>query len=475
MIVDYNVARLFVLMSNNILINQSLFHRIFLTFAQGFENTVLGVNQSYIVTLCNMLHFFAIILLLFVNKTNGVCTEEGVMVVCETVEDFQENEDLMWKDVMIKSDVQSKNFILHFTLEAFQRVESLAIVGKTIVAIYNSNSFDTFIKVLTFYDNKIHAIGARSFTMRGCLNRLRLANNQIEELKSGAFAQTNTIKSIDLSNNLLNILVEGTFTDLGPPAAGGTEIIYLKNNKINYIEANTFPKSLRILNLDNNQLTRLDKSFTNLTNLQMLYLNHNKLQLVPDFRSLKALQELELSHNEIRFIAEETFANLPMLRLLDLSHNELSEVSFLDHTLIRGERSLDLSYLDISLAFNRISQISTNKLGNDTLKKNLIIFYGNPWDCSLWPSSENFMTKAALKRSECDLKLFNGGTTPYCVSYNQFEEGYTGSRVNFYNDLINHFSTAIKTKPANCELTLGKTKKTLKLYRLHDMTFPCSC
>lgn len=424
--------------------------------------------------------FFVITFLPFVHRTNGVCTEEGVMVVCETVTDFGRNEQLMWKDVMIKSDIQSKNYIEYLTLSSFQRVENLAIVGKTIDSIYSADCYDIFIKLLTFYDNKIRVITRNAFRIRGGLDRLRLINNQIEELKFGSFAQSR-IKTIDLSNNLLDLLVEGTFTKLDPAAsqASATEVICLKNNRITYIEANTFPQSLRILNLDHNQLSRLDNGLNNLTKLQILYINHNKLRVVPDFRSLKALQELELSHNDIEYIAEETFDNLTMLRLLDLSHNQLAEVPFLSHILVRDNPviSQDTYYsphLDISLAFNRLYGFSTSKFENDSLKANLIIFYGNPWDCAQWTEIENIMSKTAIKRSECDLKHFNGGR-PFCVSYERTRSKYHSDDPKFFENMKDYFAASLKTKSSDCALMIDKNMWTLKLYRLDDKTFVRPC
>ena len=84
--------------------------------------------------------------------------------------------------------------------------------------------------------------------------------------------------------------------------------------------------------------------FANLTNLRVLYLDHNDLQTLPDgvFGGLASLQILNLSYNDLRMLSDGTFEGQPNLGILYLDHNDLQT---LPDGVFEGPANLSSLYL----------------------------------------------------------------------------------------------------------------------------------
>ena len=84
--------------------------------------------------------------------------------------------------------------------------------------------------------------------------------------------------------------------------------------------------------------------FANLTNLRVLYLDHNDLQTLPDgvFGGLASLQILNLSHNGLRMLSDGTFEGQPNLGILYLDSNDLQT---LPDGVFEGPANLSTLYL----------------------------------------------------------------------------------------------------------------------------------
>lgn len=68
-------------------------------------------------------------------------------------------------------------------------------------------------------------------------------------------------------------------------------------NHIEEINGLDYLKSLRVLDLQGNRITKMDK--LNLPSLQKLYLSGNKIRKIENLRNCKKLNELDLSNNKI--------------------------------------------------------------------------------------------------------------------------------------------------------------------------------
>ena len=86
-------------------------------------------------------------------------------------------------------------------------------------------------------------------------------------------------------------------------------------------------KSLEILDLGTNNLTRIEQStLDNLANLNFLRLDHNKLvNLEPFALSNSNLEEIRLEYNQLISIDKNIFENLINLEFVFLESNPISE------------------------------------------------------------------------------------------------------------------------------------------------------
>lgn len=112
--------------------------------------------------------------------------------------------------------------------------------------------------------------------------------------------------------------------------------LYLQNNLIETIKGESFANAtqLKWINLNNNKLTSsgIEKgAFANLKSLLYLFLEENELEEVP--APLPAsLEQLRLARNKITTIPGEVFSNMENLTMLDLHHNKLLDSTISDAT-----------------------------------------------------------------------------------------------------------------------------------------------
>nr|XP_020455088.1 keratocan-like [Monopterus albus] len=227
------------------------------------------------------------------------------------------------------------------------------------------------------------------------LEELRLDNNQLNVISEVAWAQCPHLLVLSLSNNSLgngsdslpnavlsplrNLCIlnmdynQLTSVPLGLPLS--IKELYLKGNFIEQFHGGVFNgiSGLVVLDLSANRLT--DKglatdSFLNVTHLESLNMEGNKLKQVPHhlphslkslnlggnfissikkatLRTLTNLEHLGLAKNKIFKVAPGAFKTLPVLHELDLCHNSLSEVP----------RQLPQGLHSVALTHNKIQSV----------------------------------------------------------------------------------------------------------------------
>ena len=95
---------------------------------------------------------------------------------------------------------------------------------------------------------------------------------------------------------------------------------------------------VKVLNLQDNELSYFPTSILKLTNLRELNLNNNKITALPeDISGLKNLEKLNLSYNELEFLPE-SIGNLTNLKDLNLYFNYLKELPDSIGNLIKLKR-----------------------------------------------------------------------------------------------------------------------------------------
>ncbi|XP_004623840.1 keratocan [Octodon degus] len=108
--------------------------------------------------------------------------------------------------------------------------------------------------------------------------------------------------------------------------------LYLENNLIETIPEKPFVNAtqLRWINLNKNKITNygIEKgALSQLKKLLFLFLEDNELEEVPSPLP-RSLEQLQLARNKVSRIPQGTFSNLENLTLLDLQHNKLLDSAF---------------------------------------------------------------------------------------------------------------------------------------------------
>ena len=141
-------------------------------------------------------------------------------------------------------------------------------------------------------------------------------------------ARTRILEARSTKSNQLNLAGLGLFTL--PPLeklASHLQILYLDNNKLNALPDSIGNlSSLQSLNLSNNQLRELPNSIGGLSNLQDLTLDRNKLEKLPNsIGGLSNLERLILYSNKLEELPD-SIGDLNNLRELDLAYNKLKKL-----------------------------------------------------------------------------------------------------------------------------------------------------
>jgi len=155
------------------------------------------------------------------------------------------------------------------------------------------------------------------------IKELYLSDNQLSELPE-SISKLNNLKYINLDRN--------KFTEIPAP---------LSNNK-----------TLKWLRLNGNQITNIT-SFAGMENLKCLYLNNNKIQMLPsDISTLENLTDLSLARNQLKSLPSG-ISKLKNLARLSLQDNQLTNITVsLENSPIRW----------IRLDGNKISKEEIQKL-----------------------------------------------------------------------------------------------------------------
>ncbi|XP_031515681.1 podocan-like protein 1 [Papio anubis] len=130
----------------------------------------------------------------------------------------------------------------------------------------------------------------------------------------------------------------------------------LQNNQLQELPYNELSRlsGLRTLNLHNNLISSEglpDEAFESLTQLQHIYVAHNKLSVAPQFLP-RSLRVADLAANQVMEIFPLTFGEKPALRSVYLHNNQLSNAG-LPPDAFRGSEAVTT----LSLSNNRFSYL----------------------------------------------------------------------------------------------------------------------
>ncbi|KAG9492422.1 toll-like receptor 8 [Eleutherodactylus coqui] len=241
---------------------------------------------------------------------------------------------------------------------------------------------------------------------------LDLSYNKLDFASFGAFQELKQLEVLDLSYNKHYFIVEGVTHHLKfIENLHKLSILNLSWNEISTLtEYEIKSHSLKEFRFAGNHLDVLwkkgDKRYLSLfqqfTNLSVLDISYNRLQIIPDEapKNLpRNLSELYLNHNGLQFFAWKDLECFKNLKVLDLSHNRLTMIGHLSNytdslqTLIISHNSIQtlaegfllkamsLDHLDLSSNLIQSINKSIFLSGSDNYLKSLKL-KGNPFDCS---------------------------------------------------------------------------------------------
>ncbi|KAJ6222524.1 hypothetical protein RDWZM_001069 [Blomia tropicalis] len=276
------------------------------------------------------------------------------------------------------------------------------------------------LRVLLLNGNNVSVLTNQSFHGLNTLQLLNLRQNQLRELHSRIFMGLNRLESLDLSYNQLTFINNEAFFGLL-----NLKQLNLQTNKLKQVPSSAFfhLQSLTKLNLGTNLISgtlndltfaplnwlqelRLDSNHINhvtakafqLSNLNYLDLQSNKLNTVPteSFQHLSNLQILILSRNHFIHIGSNAFAGLVQLRGLVISNTPLNHINIdafrsnpqLEKLILEHNRQLgrlDSSTLPnsiryLSLRSNRLSTFELPSINLDQME--YIDLQDNPLVCN---------------------------------------------------------------------------------------------
>ncbi|CAL1528354.1 unnamed protein product [Lymnaea stagnalis] len=177
-------------------------------------------------------------------------------------------------------------------------------------------------RYLNLQKNNIKTVDGWKLTGLQGLEHLNLKENQVEELQPESFLNLSSLRNLHLENNNIQNIADNAFGDL--PA-------------------------LKVLELSGNQISDISGTFENISSLERLNLNQNKLTSLKDdsFKGVRGLTYLTLAQNKISFISKLAFQGMTILSYLVLRGNPLRNVDGI-FTGLEALMFLDVSSCQLS-------------------------------------------------------------------------------------------------------------------------------
>ena len=231
-------------------------------------------------------------------------------------------------------------------------MRTLNLFGNKLLAIPSLRNL-TQLALLDLGWNAIHDISGQEVSPATRLVRLRLDNNHVRRL--GVFGNSSSIEKVFLNVNDIPYIPSSCFKGLQ-----SLKVLNLSYNHIEYMGEFAFPESLYNLGLYGNNLSHLDGTRQNLSNLRSLYVGHNNFRKPVLFNvSLPNALYLDISENPFESTSLHICSKMPHLENIVLENLGIEY----DRQLVKqvfGKRCV--FWRHISLAKNRINKIDENIL-----------------------------------------------------------------------------------------------------------------
>uniref|UniRef100_A0A0R3QR91 Chaoptin n=1 Tax=Brugia timori TaxID=42155 RepID=A0A0R3QR91_9BILA len=251
--------------------------------------------------------------------------------------------------------------IPYLALRELKQLRTLDLESNNITEVTNNPEVKFISEIdLKLSNNRIRHIKDNAFDSFQKFGRLDLSYNQISTISGAAFNSISQIRQIDLSYNriVLRIPVD-TFKNV----AKSLKWINLEENQLHQLPNALQPlRTLEILNMNGNKLTALDTNTINNVKpvLTELLLAFNRLIEIPSqvLNGMSRLRHLDLSKNRIRYVRRLAFGKLDgtgtNLLKLNLAGNLIENITDSGAFLYMSS----LVYLDLS--HNLINYLNDN-------------------------------------------------------------------------------------------------------------------
>lgn len=147
---------------------------------------------------------------------------------------------------------------------------------------------------------------------------LSLADNPIPEIPRESFEYMSNIGTLDIARGKIKTVRSDDFSHLK-----NLQTLVIASNEIELLERDCFPKTLNHLHIGRNQVSSLNGTIQNLSDLTLLFINGNKLTtLEEELPDAPHLVMLMASDNQIEKLPK-TFAKLTALDTCYFNDNKL--------------------------------------------------------------------------------------------------------------------------------------------------------
>ncbi|KAG8286363.1 biological adhesion [Homalodisca vitripennis] len=228
-------------------------------------------------------------------------------------------------------------------------VETLRLITNNIISLSNTTflSMASTLRSLDMSHNQLQSLPLVPLCSLTSLSWLNLHGNQIPYLSNQWCHLSTTLSNLFLGQNDLQDL------DLSLKNLSHLEWITLDHNKLRSVPRGSLPDTLHTLSVQHNLLSEIPaRTVDQLTSLVRLYLRGNLISRIPpySFRTKKALDKLDLGNNRISDLPPAWFNSSITIRDLNLEFNNIRVLrEFVFRTLNSGR---------IVLANNAIVNIS---------------------------------------------------------------------------------------------------------------------
>lgn len=213
------------------------------------------------------------------------------------------------------------------------------------------------LKELILDNNNLEDVEIGSFQNLPSLNYLQITNNRISNMKNLPLCELQDLRGLNLSRNFISDLREVHFycrkSEKTVDFNLNNEDYILDVKRRDYFSVSDNSFKLTLLDLSHNNISKIEFSLADLTNLKVLNLEGNGLVGVKrkELNSLGNIEKIYLTNNSLSSIEDGVFSNQKYLRYLDVSNNKLNYFS-LNNTPMLDHINLANNLLDARSLYN---------------------------------------------------------------------------------------------------------------------------